>query len=164
MVICTVCNIENKTEDSFCTQCGNVISQTTNKEENPVVNENSEESSVVIENSGENESQESSSKKGKLVFPDDSEIEIDESQRLVGRADLKKFLDSDSNDISRGHFTVYEEDNKYFLEDGSTNVQYKPSAEHTILNDEDITEKGRKELKDGSTIKISELVIHFKMD
>jgi len=155
MVICETCNIEINNDNSFCTQCGNLISQTTNKEESPLVIEKSKK---------KNESKESSSKKGKLVLPDDSEIEIDESQRLVGRADLKKFLESNPDDISRGHFTVYEEDNKYFLEDGSTNVQYKPSSQHTILNDEDITGKGRKELKDGNTIKISDLVFYFKMD
>ncbi len=176
MVLCATCNIEIDDNNSFCTQCGNLVSQTTNKED-PLVIENSgmnesqepssnkEESPLVNENSKKkNESQESSLKKGKLVLPDDSEIEIDESQRIVGRADLKKFLKSNPNDISRGHFTVYEEDNKYFLEDGITNVQYKPSSQHTILNDEDITGKGRKELKDGNTIKISDLMLYFKMD
>jgi len=178
MVLCETCDIEINDNNSFCTQCGNLISQTTNKEDSPLVNEiseqknkseeplsNKEDSPLVNEISEQkNESEEPSLKTGKLVLPDDSEIAIDESQRIVGRADLKKFLESNPNDISRGHFTVYEEDNKYFLEDGITNVQYKPSTQHTILNDEDITGKGRKELKDGNTIKISDLMLYFKMD
>ncbi len=76
---------------------------------------------------------------------------------------MKNFLDSDSNNISRGHFTVFEESDKYYLEDGSTNVQYKASEKHTILNEEDITGKGKIELNDGDTIKVSDVEIHFKV-
>ena len=153
MIICSNCDQEISEEESFCTECGNLLSETTDSKEIPTNNQKTET----------NESDEPSLKKGKLVFPDDSEIEIDESQRLLGRADLKIFLDSDSNNISRGHFTVFEENEKYYLEDGSTNVQYKASEKHTILNEEDITGKGKIELNDGDTIKVSDVAIHFKM-
>ena len=153
MIICSNCNKEINEEESFCTECGFCISEATNNEEIPTNDQNVEQS----------ESPEPTLKKGKLVFPDDSEIEIDESQRLLGRADLKNFLDSDSNNISRGHFTVFEENDKYYLEDGSTNVQYKASEKHTILNEEDITGKGKIELNDGDTIQVSDVAIHFKM-
>jgi len=153
LIICSNCNKEINEEESFCTECGFRISEATNNEEIPTNDQNAEQS----------ESHEPTLKKGKLVFPDDSEIEIDESQRLLGRADLKNFLDSDSNNISRGHFTVFEENDKYYLEDGSTNVQYKASEKHTILNEEDITGKGKIELNDGDTIKVSDVAIHFKM-
>ena len=154
MVICSNCDQEISEEETFCTECGNLLSETTDNKEIPTNDQTTEK----------NESDEPSLKKGKLVFPDDSEIEIDESQRLLGRADLKNFLDSDSNNISRGHFTVFEEYGKYYLEDGSTNVQYKASEKHTILNDEDITGKGKIELNDGDTIKVSDAVLHFKVD
>ncbi len=154
MIICSNCDQEISEEETFCTECGNPMSDTSNNKEIPTNDQTTEK----------NESDETSLKKGKLVFPDDSEIEIDESQRLLGRADLKNFLDSDSNNISRGHFTVFEEYGKYYLEDGSTNVQYKASEKHTILNDEDITGKGKIELNDDDTIKVSDVVLHFKMD
>jgi len=154
LIICSNCDKEISEEESFCTECGNLLSETTDSKEIPTNDQTTEK----------NESDEPSLKKGKLVFPDDSEIEIDESQRLLGRADLKNFLDSDSNDISRGHFTVFEEYGKYYLEDGSTNVQYKASEKHTILNDEDITGKGKIELNNNDTIKVSDIVLHFKMD
>ena len=154
MIICSNCDQEINDEESFCTECGNLLSETTDSKEIPTNDQTTEK----------NESDEPSLKKGKLVFPDDSEIEIDESQRLLGRADLKNFLDSDLNDISRGHFTVFEEYGKYYLEDGSTNVQYKASEKHTILNDEDITGKGKIELNNNDTIKVSDIVLHFKMD
>ena len=154
MIICSNCDQEINDEESFCTECGNLLSETTDSKEIPTNDQTTEK----------NESDEPSLKKGKLVFPDDSEIEIDESQRLLGRADLRNFLDSDPNDISRGHFTVFEEYGKYYLEDGSTNVQYKASEKHTILNDEDITGKGKIELNNNDTIKVSDIVLHFKMD
>ena len=154
MIICSNCDQEINEEESFCTECGYLLSKTTDKEEIPTNDQNTEK----------NESHEPSLKKGKLVFPDDSEIEIDESKRLLGSADLKNFLDTDSNNISRGHFTIFEENDKYYLEDGSTNVQYKASEKHTILNDEDITGKGKIELNDNDTIKVSDIVLHFKMD
>jgi len=153
LIICSSCNKENNEDEAFCTECGFPISEPTKNEEIPTNDQNIEET----------ESLEPTLKKGKLVFPDDSEIEIDESQRLLGRADLKNFLDSDSNEISRGHFTVFEENDKCYLEDGSTNVQYKASENHTILNEEDITGKGKIELNDGDTIKVSDVVINFKM-
>ncbi|MCH7559845.1 MAG: FHA domain-containing protein [Thaumarchaeota archaeon] len=154
MIICSNCDQEIDEKESFCTECGNLLSETTDTKEIPTNDQNTEK----------NESDEPSLKKGKLVFPDDSEIEIDESQRLLGRADLKSFSDADSNDISRGHFTIFEENDKYYLEDGSTNVQYKASEKHTILNDEDITGKGKIELNDNDTINVSDVVLHFKMD
>ena len=154
MIICSNCDQEINDEESFCTECGNLLSETTDSKEIPTNDQTTEK----------NESDEPSLKKGKLVFPDDSEIEIDESQRLLGRADLRNFLDSDPNDISRGHFTVFEEYGKYYLEDGSTNVQYKASEKHTILNDEDITGKGKIELNNNDMIKVSDVVLHFKMD
>jgi len=154
LIICSNCDQEIDEKESFCTECGNLLSETTDTEEIPTIDQNTEK----------NESDEPSLKKGKLVFPDDSEIEIDESQRLLGRADLKSFSDADSNDISRSHFTIFEENDKYYLEDGSTNVQYKASEKHTILNDEDITGKGKIELNDNDTINVSDVVLHFKMD
>ena len=154
MIICSNCDQEINEKESFCTECGNILSETTDTEEIPTIDQNTEK----------NESDEPSLKKGKLVFPDDSEIEIDESQRLLGRADLKSFSDADSNDISRSHFTIFEENDKYYLEDGSTNVQYKASEKHTILNDEDITGKGKIELNDNDTINVSDVVLHFKVD
>ncbi len=154
MITCSNCEEVIDDGENFCTECGHNLAETIENKEIPTVEQNVET----------NESSELSLKKGKLVFPDDSEIEIDESQRLVGRADLKLFLDKDSTNISRGHFTVFEENDKCYLEDGSTNVQYKASEKHTILNDDDITGKGKIELNVDDLIKVSDVVLHFKRD
>ena len=103
-------------------------------------------------------------KAGYLVFPDNTEQPIPPSQWLIGRADLSKYLaDSDkANEISRGHVTVFEDGEKFFIEDGKTMVQEKPSANKTWLVRGGarilVTGTGRNELQDTDEIDIAELV------
>jgi hypothetical protein len=104
-----------------------------------------------------------SEKRGFLVMPDKSEIEITPTQRLIGRIDLSKYLsEGDLNHISRAHFTVFKEGEKYFVQDGETTVQEKPSKNGTwLISDgqkEEITEKGRRELNDGDQINLADMI------
>lgn len=103
-------------------------------------------------------------KAGYLVFPDHSEQPIPPSQWLIGRADLAKFV-SDSgkvNEISRGHLTVFQEGDRFFIEDGTTMVQRKASANKTWLVRNGarilVTGTGRNELQDADEIDVAELV------
>jgi len=109
-------------------------------------------------------------KSGYLVFPDFTEQPIPESQWLIGRADLTKFLRDPkmANEISRGHLTVFQDGEKFFIEDGKTMVQEKASSNKTwvvrggtrIL----VTGTGRNELQDADEIDVAELVtIQFVM-
>lgn len=103
-------------------------------------------------------------KAGYLVFPDNSEQPIPPSQWLIGRADLAKYLPDPgkANEISRGHITVFQEDERFFIEDGTTMVQRKPSANKTWLVRGSsrilVTGTGRNELQDADEIDIAELV------
>jgi hypothetical protein len=96
-----------------------------------------------------------------LMYPDKSEIEITPTPKLIGRMDLAVFLSGPAgiNRISKGHITTYREGDKFYIEDGKTTVQNKSSANHTWLirnsGAEDITGKGRRELKDGDEIDIA---------
>jgi pSer/pThr/pTyr-binding forkhead associated (FHA) protein len=53
-------------------------------------------------------------------------------------------------------------DEKYYVQDGKTMVQDKPSTNKTFLvsggQKEEITDKGRRELKDGDEINIADTV------
>jgi pSer/pThr/pTyr-binding forkhead associated (FHA) protein len=68
------------------------------------------------------------------------------------------------NHISREHITVFKEGEKFFVQDGKTIVQEKPSRNKTWLissgqqKKEEITEKGRRELKDGDQISLADVV------
>ena len=104
------------------------------------------------------------SKSGYLVFPDQTEQPIPESQWLIGRADLAKFLPDPekANEISRGHLTVFQEGERFFVEDGTTMVQRRPSTNKTWLVRGSsrilVTGTGRTELRDDDEIDVAELV------
>ena len=149
MTHCTVCKENIQDGDVFCISCGAPIQTPSVPENNSRKDEN--ENKPI-----------SSTKKGRLVFPDTSMLEIDSSHRLVGRVNLGKFSQKDLTLISRGQFTVYLENEKYYLKDGRTNVQNKPSTNHTILNESDITGNEKSILKDGDTIQVSDVKIMFK--
>ncbi len=103
-------------------------------------------------------------KAGYLVFPDDTEQPIPPSQWLIGRTDLAKFLrdPKQANEISRGHLTVFQEGDRFFVEDGTTMVQRKPSTNKTWLVRGSsrilVTGTGRTELQNDDEIDVAELV------
>jgi FHA domain len=105
-----------------------------------------------------------SEKRGFLIMPDKSEIEITPTQKLIGRIDLSKYLsEEDLNHVSRGHMTIFKEGEKFFVQDDKTKVQEKQSKNKTCLisggqQKEEITGKGRRELKHGDQISIADLV------
>lgn len=172
LTICAYCESDVSEGDAFCTVCGKLVAGNSKKENSKKV-DSTKKPSQTLEKVSTPSSQ---SKKvettktsdgpntGNLVLPDGSKIEIDKSQRLVGRVDLAQFSDDDSENISRGHFTVFEDNGTYYIQDGSTNVQEKPSKNHTFKNEEDITDKGRVQLSDDDIIKVSTVEINFKLE
>jgi len=97
-----------------------------------------------------------------LQLPDDSSIPIGTSPQIVGRTELLNYLRTLSNVdpaiISRQHFTILQENEKYYIIDGKTTVQERPSANHTYLNGVDITGKGQKDLNNGDVIDVANTV------
>lgn len=98
---------------------------------------------------------------GKLIFPDKTTVSIDISQRLVGRADLKNYT-KDPTLISRSHFTIYKKNEQYFIKDGITNVQDKPSEHNTFVNNEKLTEAEHK-LENNDKIRVSDVQMTFEV-
>jgi FHA domain-containing protein len=141
--LCTNYNVEYTNDENYCGFCGTPLS--------------------VAKPYSEKESQ--PAPKGYLVMPDQNRIEITPSQRLIGRLDLTKYMkEEELKQVSRGHVTVFREGKKYFVQDGKTTVQEKPSTNKTwiISSDgkqkEEITGKGKRELKDGDQINIAGIV------
>ena len=97
-----------------------------------------------------------------LVLPDNSLIPIGTVPQIVGRTELLNYLRTlqnvDPAIVSRQHFTIFQENGKYCINDGKTTVQEKPSANHTYLNGVDITDKGQKDLKNGDVIDVANTV------
>ena len=151
MKICPVCNEkENDDDERFCTSCGLELNASSN-----VISEHPPSKNIEIESSSNFKTQ------GKLILHDHDILLIDDSQRLVGRTDLKKYTKKDEKSISRSHFTIYKKDEKYFIKDGVTNVQNKPSENHTIVNEEKLSENER-ELKSGDKILVSDVLMLFE--
>jgi molybdopterin converting factor small subunit len=155
MKICPVCNEkENDDDERFCTSCGLELTKSKNR---PLpTTADSQSKDIEIESNSDFKTY------GKLLLSDDYVLSIDNSQRLVGRTDLKKYTKKDQNLISRSHFTVYKKDKKYFIRDGVTNVQNRPSENHTMVNDKKLSENEH-ELKDGDKILVSDVIIIFEV-
>ena len=82
-------------------------------------------------------------------------IYFEDNPKTVGRTDVSEVLKSRGADplqVSRKQFTISKESDSYYIEDGKTSVQDKPSGNHTTVNGKDITGQGKTELNDGDTI------------
>jgi hypothetical protein len=141
--LCTNYDVEYGIDDNYCGRCGTEL--------------------TLVNSALEVEPPDLQKKKGFLRMPDGSLLEITPTQRLIGRVDLSKYIsEDDMNHVSRGHCTLFMKDEKYYVQDGKTMVQDKPSTNKTFLvsggQKEEITDKGRRELKDGDEINIADTV------
>ena len=146
------CNFANLPDDSvFCTECGTQLGAPEQAPPAPPPQQTPPPP------------QQTPPPRGPLLeLPDNTTIKVDGAAKVLGRNELLNYLGTlagvDPMVVSRQHFTILQENDKYFIEDGSTVVQDKPSVNHTFLNGEDITEKGKKELTDGAVIDLANTV------
>ena len=100
------------------------------------------------------------------VSGNEQPIYFEFEQKTIGRMDVSEYLKSQNIDqlqVSRKQFTFYTEDGKYYIVDGKTSVQEKPSGNHTTVNGKDITEQGPIELHTNDVIGMSTVLnITFK--
>ncbi len=151
MKTCSKCEeMENDDDQRFCMSCGMDMNslQTDSKEQNP------EQETIK-------HSTESDKSIGRLVFSDKIVMSVDESQRLVGREDLRKYTKKDPSYIARSQFTIYLDGDMYVIKDGVTNVQYKSSKNGTFLNGEKLVDE--MEIKNGDVITVSDVKISFEV-
>ena len=155
MKTCPACD-EKKNNDNerFCMSCGLDLDKSKsspNAENLQTPNQETDDNTKV-----------SNISTGKLVFPDKTVFAIDDSQRLVGLADLRKHTKQEPNLISRSHFTIYKKNEKYFIKDGVTNVQNKASKNNTSVNGEELT-GDEHELENGDKILVSDVEMLFEV-
>jgi hypothetical protein len=141
---CPKYNAEYGIDDKYCGKCGSKLA-VEGQEDKPPVLEKREDKPPVLE------------KRGFLVMPDTSQIEITPTETTIGRIDLSKYVSEGERDyISRDHITVFKDGEKYYVQDGkSTNKTWVISGGQ---QKEEITGKGRWELKDGDQISIANTV------
>ena len=155
MKTCPACDEkENNDNERFCMSCGLDLDKSkspSNAENLQTPNQETDDNTKV-----------SNISTGKLVFPDKTVFTIDDSQRLVGLADLRKHTKQEPNLISRSHFTIYKKNEKYFIKDGVTNVQNKASKNNTSVNGEELT-GDEHELENGDKILVSDVEMLFEV-
>ena len=155
MKTCPACDEkENNDNERFCMSCGLDLDKSkspSNAENLQTPNQETDDNTKV-----------SNISNGKLVFPDKTVFAIDDSQRLVGLADLRKHTKQEPNLISRSHFTIYKKNEKYFIKDGVTNVQNKASKNNTSVNGEELT-GDEHELENGDKILVSDVEMLFEV-
>ena len=155
MKTCPACEEEkNNDNERFCMSCGLDLDKSkspSNAENLQTPNQETDDNTKV-----------SNISTGKLVFPDKTVYAIDDSQRLVGLADLRKHTKQEPNLISRSHFTIYKKNEKYFIKDGVTNVQNKASKNNTSVNGEELT-GDEHELENGDKILVSDVEMLFEV-
>ena len=155
MKTCPACDEKKNDDDErFCMSCGLDLDKSkspSNAENLQTPNQETDDNTKV-----------SNISTGKLVFPDKTVFTIDDSQRLVGLADLRKHTKQEPNLISRSHFTIYKKNEKYFIKDGVTNVQNKASENNTSVNGEELT-GDEHELENGDKILVSDVEMLFEV-
>ena len=155
MKTCPACDEKKNDDDErFCMSCGLDLDKSkspSNAENLQTPNQETDDNTKV-----------SNISTGKLVFPDKTVFTIDDSQRLVGLADLRKHTKQEPNLISRSHFTIYKKNEKYFIKDGVTNVQNKASKNNTSVNGEELTDDEH-ELENGDKILVSDVEMLFEV-
>jgi len=162
MVTCPICSFsENPSDSVYCTECGGKLAEAPEpaQPEPQQVAPPQPEPQQVEPPQSEPQQQTTG---GVLKLPDNSDIQIEDSPKTVGRIELLDYLKTlqgiDPMVISRQHFTISRDKDTYYVEDGKTAVQDKPSANHTFLNGVDITEKGQQELKNDDVIDLANTV------
>ena len=164
MKTCPICNEKNDDTQQFCSKCGNIV----NKSETPSHAENLQQTSsketdeLKTENESNANTTAANGSIGKLIFPDKTFFTIDDSQRFVGRADLKMHTNKESNLISRSHFTIYKKNERYFIKDDVTNMQNKASENNTSVNGKSLT-SDEQELENNDKILVSDVEMSFEV-
>ena len=182
---CPQCNSNRIPDENFCDSCGHKYAAPS-KSETPKVESNSESKSFddyekdylerLEDKSNESEvntSEVNTSEQtgGAVWIPNvsgnEQPIYFEFEQKTIGRMDVSEYLKSQNIDqlqVSRKQFTFYTEDGKFYIVDGKTSVQEKPSGNHTTVNGKDITEQGPIELHTNDVIGMSTVLnITFKI-
>ena len=143
---CPQCNTERISGESFCDNCGHKYAFESQSEQQitpppqprqqPTM---SRARITILDNVGE----------------EIKSFYFEDSPQIIERQDVTDILSSVGKDplqVSRKQCTLIKEGDNYYIEDGVTSVQDKPSGNHTTVNGQDITGKGRTKLSDNDKI------------
>jgi hypothetical protein len=184
---CPQCDANRIPDENFCDSCGHKYTTESKVETpQPKIESNSEsksfddyEKDYLERLDGESSESEvnasevnaSGEIRGAIWIPsatgDEQPNYFESEQKIIGRMDVSEYLKSKNIDqlqVSRKQFTFYSQNGKYYIVDGKTSIQEKPSGNHTTVNGKDITEQGPIELHSEDKIGMSTVLdIIFKI-
>ena len=182
---CPQCNTERVQDENFCDNCGHKYAETSvgESQQTPEQEQPTAEQEVQEQPTAEQEVQEQPTaeqeqptpnalltgdvQQGVLCIQDKTNgsnelsIHFDENPKVIGRSDMSEFVKDQGLDplqVSRQQCTIFKEGDDYYIEDGVTSVQDKPSGNHTSVNGQDIFEKGKIKLNDQDKIVFATIV------
>ena len=154
---CAICENEDQDDMNYCSACGQKYPEQSAPPTQPPT---PPPAPITDDPTPPPPAPEPVISKGRIVFSNSS-IDFDEHQKVVGRAELSNEIKNQGKDplqVSRQHFTIYSTSGKYYIVDGVTSVQEKPSSNHTKVNGKDITEQGDIELHHQDQIEIATII------
>ena len=158
MKICPQCNETNDDDQRFCQSCGMDLDHL----KSSVVAElpsNFKENIKKLKVNPESKNIAQKELAGRLILPDKKIVQIDDSQKFIGRADLKQYTKISPEKIPRSYFSVYLDDGRYILRNAITHTKNKTPL---VLNNEMRNEE-KIELENGDKITISDVEIVFEI-
>jgi len=152
---CPLCDTERVTGESFCSnsKCGYEFSNPTEPEQQPEPDWDAlkPKSGADWPESNDSAVQPDQEWLKEHAEPKDTPTQDDTAVREEQPEQEKQ---ESSNNVTR-----------YYIEDGVTSVQEKPSTNGTKVNGQNITGQGRKELENGNEIKLSHVAeVTFQID
>ena len=135
---CPSCKAKNLPDSTFCDSCGASLAQT-----GPAPTPVPPEPPIAPP---------TPTVKASFTLPDQSEIALSGND-TIGRAKLAKYITpaDKASEVSRKHLIITVEGTQFFIADGG-------STNGTKLNNVEIKDSGKQELKNGDTILVADLV------
>ena len=153
---CPLCDTERVAGEDLCSnsKCGYEFSNPTEPEQQPEPDWDAlkPKSGADLPESKDSAEQPDQEWLKEHAEPKDTPTQDDVTATIVEQPEQEK--QESSNNVTR-----------YYIEDGVTSVQEKPSTNGTKVNGQNITGQGRKELENGNEIKLSHVAeVRFQID
>ncbi len=153
---CPQCKTERVQDENFCDNCGHKYAEIS-VDESQQTPEQQTPSAQLIDTVPQGILYIQDTTNSSNEFP----IHFDENPKIIGRSDISEFVKEQNLDplqVSRQQCTIFKEGDDYYIEDGITSVQDKPSGNHTSVNGQNISEKGKIKLNDQDKIVFATIV------
>ena len=162
MKTCPQCNETNDDDQRFCQSCGMDMGHLKSSADADAAAElpsNFKQNIKKLKAKPESKNTAQKELAGRLILPDKKIVQIDDSQKFIGRADLRQYTKVSPEKIPRSYFTVCLDDGRHILRNDTILTKNKTIL---VVNNEMRNEE-KIELKNGDRITVSDVEIVFEI-